>query len=321
MGERKSNKIPGKPSNTLGPIRAQGLGDIEPELKIDESATYEEAGPTITRQGRDGIDKSRAGGRGSKASNDMGPGAPQAIYDLAPEIHADAKKERPKGETRPCTECGWPVEVRAHVCTKCGFDKRTGAARATQVGEEDKPEPLPDTRFQTYMHDPLLSRRAWVKAIGLMVGGLVVLAFSASVLGGVAARVAPVGTPAPSSITIYAQYLGKLFVTLAVVSGLYVASCYIFLDYLGPFVLAVLRLGAALACANAAQSVVELIILLSPNFFFIGLILGALAGIITFLALFTDLLDTEYQEGILFTGLVFFAKIVLAITVYPAITR
>ena len=62
MGERKSNKIPGKPSNTLGPIRAQGLGDIEPELKIDESATYEEAGPTITRQGRDGIDKSRAGG-------------------------------------------------------------------------------------------------------------------------------------------------------------------------------------------------------------------------------------------------------------------
>jgi len=316
MPERKSNKTPGKTSNTMGPVRARGVGDIEPELKVDESTHYEEAGPTITRQGPDGIDKTRAGGRGGRTTNDMGPGAPPALYDLAPEIEADKKKERPRGDTRPCTECGWPVEVNAQVCTKCGFDKRTGALRATDVGEEDKPEPLPDTRFQTYMHDPLLSRRAWVKAIGLMVGGLAVLAFCASVLVSVGPKGALASASIPTAPVLFGQILGKFAVTLVALTGLYIASCYLFLDYLGPFVLAVLRLGAALACANAAQSFVELLMLLSPNFFLVGLILGALAGMLTFLALITDLLDVDYQEGILFTGVMYLTKMVLWVVVF-----
>jgi hypothetical protein len=308
----ESNRVPSKDHNTLGPVRAQGLGDLEPELKGDEPARFEEAGPTITRQGPDGVDKTRVG----TSINTMGPVSGDGLYGLAPEL-ADGRPatKKPSGPTKPCEGCGWPVELSASICTHCGHDKRTGQSKSTEIGEEAKPAALPDLRFQTYMHDPKLSRRSWANAAAILVLGLVALLLAASILTSAASSA---GAPAAGP-SIPGMYLGKFSIGLLASTGFYIGACYLFIDYLGPLVLAVIRLGAALACADAVQRWFELLQLITPNFFIIGIVFGGVAAMALYVALAAELLDIDFQEAILFTAVVYMGKLFLSLTVYPAI--
>lgn len=288
-------RTPGKKVNTLGPQTPPALGDIQPELK--EGQPVAPSAQPVPQNMR----------------SKFGPGQAPALYavegHIAGEPAAEGDPGRDQGPTRPCPECGWPLPNRAKVCTRCGFSREKGAALGTQVAAPvEAPEPLPDTRFQTYMHDPMLAPGAWWKAAGVLGSGLV-MATASNALGAS-------GLHGATGLDAAGVYLLRFVVTMAMVVGLYLAASMVFIDYTGPFLLLLLRLGAALALADGVQYLFDTPGSAVEGFYVLRVAIGFLLALVCFMGVLTNLLDMDFQDAIFYTGMVYVGKLVLNVLVF-----
>lgn len=279
--------------------------DAVPDLKIDDTPQkFEEGGWTPSTMAEIGgkagaFEKTRVG----RSTNSMGPQIGAELISIDPELAGSGGRGRAAVETSPCPGCGWPLAVRAAVCTKCGYSKQTGTHVDVKRGEEKKPEAKPDLRFQTFQHDPMTSRGAWKFAIGVLVVSLAICGAFKLADGGSAAL---------------GLFLMRFAVSTGMAVGVYLFFCLLSVEYAGPWPLMIIRVGAAMAAAMATQQTLLTVLTAVPILQLLWIV-AFVSAFAVYVGFIVELLDVDMQDSIFITLLTLVGQLLLVLIAFPAL--
>lgn len=266
-----------------GPTAPPALNNIELEIR-QEQDHYQHGGHTPVRGMPESKASTRIAPQKGSGNNTLGPTAPHALDSITPELADD---EHIATGSSPCPGCGWPLPHRLRTCTKCGFvrggrtsDGHEVGSVSTQFRRDERDVKLArDDRFDKYFDDHMNTPRARAIAFALLIG---------CVLANLAITAIDDGSSTAAS------YAARVPLMIAVATGLYAVATGLWLEFLGPWWMVPVRVGAALMGAQFVENIVLLAQPVFPFAWIFGLILGFLA-LIGFLA---SQLDLELPDAI-----------------------